>query len=148
MGTVLAALCAGVVFSLGLGLSGMTQPAKIIGFLDVGGRWDPSLLLVMAGAIAVYLPAWRLMKRRGVAVNGEPLAVPTKLGLDWRLLVGAAVFGIGWGLSGYCPGPAITSVAGGMTSALVFVASMIGGMVVHAALSLSAPDSGRPGSDG
>ncbi|MEJ7728417.1 MAG: DUF6691 family protein [Polyangiaceae bacterium] len=148
MGTVLAALCVGVVFSLGLGLAGMTQPAKIIGFLDFGGSWDPSLLLVMAGAIAVYLPVWRLMKRRGVALNGEPLAIPAERGLDWRLLVGAAVFGIGWGLAGYCPGPAITSVAGGMTSALVFVASMIGGMVVHAALSLSAPAGGRSGGDG
>jgi uncharacterized membrane protein YedE/YeeE len=147
-GTVLAALCAGIVFSLGLGLSGMTQPAKIIGFLDFGGRWDPSLILVMAGAIAVYLPAWQLMKRRGVAVNGEPLAIPAERGLGWKLLVGAALFGVGWGLAGYCPGPAITSVAGGMTSALVFVASMISGMVIHAALGLTAPDRGRPGSDG
>ena len=147
-GTVLAALAAGIVFSLGLGVAGMTQPAKIIGFLDVGGAWDPSLALVMAGAITVYLPVWQLMKRRGVAVNGAPLEVPPSRQLDWRLLVGAAVFGVGWGLAGYCPGPAITAVAGGMTSALVFVASMVAGMVVYAALSLSAPDRGRPGSDG
>lgn len=157
-GTILAALFAGIVFSLGLGVSGMTQPAKVIGFLDFGGAWDPSLLLVMGGAIAVYLPVWQLMKRRGKAVNGDPVAAPPASGLDWRLLVGAAVFGVGWGLAGYCPGPAITSVAGGMVPALVFVAAMISGVVLHAALGLSeasradpdvsAPDRGRPGNDG
>ena len=145
---MVVSLVVGVVFSLGLGLSGMTQPAKIISFLDFGGAWDPSLLLVMAGGIAVYLPAWRLIARRGVAVNGEPLALPTERRLDWRLLGGAAIFGVGWGLAGYCPGPAITAVAGGMVPALVFVSAMISGMVVHAALGLSAPARGQPGSDG
>jgi uncharacterized membrane protein YedE/YeeE len=125
---LLAAL-AGALFAVGLCIGGMTVPARIIGFLDVGRGWDPSLAFVMAGALAVYALLLRVIQRRPAPLRSPRFYGPTAHGLDARLVGGAALFGIGWGLSGYCPGPALVSLAGGGgASALIFVAAMIGGV--------------------
>jgi uncharacterized membrane protein YedE/YeeE len=124
------ALISGALFGVGLLLSGMTRPAKVIAFLDVGGAWDPSLALVMIGAIGVFAIGYRLIAPRGRAIGGGPLYLPTKTCIDRSLVVGAAVFGVGWGLGGYCPGPAIVSAAGAAAPALVFVAAMVVGMLL------------------
>jgi uncharacterized protein len=128
----------GLLFALGLGLAGMTQPSKVLGFLDIGGVWDPSLALVMLGAIAVHLPLARLRRRQGGApaddigcASDDNEADGTGTSIDGRLVIGAALFGIGWGLSGYCPGPAIVSLATGASGVLVFVGAMIGGMALY-----------------
>jgi uncharacterized protein len=129
------ALLAGLVFGLGLLLSGMASPAKVQGFLDVfGGRWDPSLALVMAGAIAVSAPVFWLIERRGRTLRGEALNLPPKQGVNGRLLAGGALFGIGWGLAGYCPGPALVALGSGSLPALGFVAAMLAGMALVDAL--------------
>ena len=125
----LAAL-AGAVFAIGLAVGGMTIPAKITGFLDVGGAWDPTLALVMAGAIAVYAPLARIIERRQRPLVAARFHWPAPRAIDARLVGGAAIFGVGWGLSGYCPGPALASLAGGASSAIVFVVAMIGGIAV------------------
>jgi hypothetical protein len=124
---------AGLVFGAGLILSGMTDPGKVIGFLDVAGSWDPSLALVMAGAILVGFFAFRSAGRRGRTFLGGALHLPNRRDVDLRLLGGSAVFGIGWGLAGFCPGPALVSFASGVDQAAVFVAAMLGGMLVHRA---------------
>ena len=124
----LVAGLAGILFALGLGISGMTEPAKVLGFLDVGGRWDPSLALVMIGAIGVHAPLARAILRRRAPVLAPAFALPPRGPVDARLLVGAAVFGIGWGLAGLCPGPAVTVVASGRPIALAFVGTMLLGM--------------------
>jgi len=126
----LTAAIAGAVFALGLAVGGMTVPAKVTGFLDVGGAWDPSLAFVMAAAIAVYLPILRIVRARSRPVLDERFHWPTARGIDLRLVTGSAIFGIGWGLSGYCPGPALASLVGGASSALVFVAAMVTGIAV------------------
>ena len=131
---LVGALLAGLVFGAGLILSGMTDPGKVIGFLDVSGRWDPSLAMVMAGAIAVGFFAFRLAGRRGRTFVGGALHLPNRRDIDWRLLGGSALFGIGWGLAGFCPGPALVSFASGVDKAAVFVAAMLGGMLVYTAL--------------
>jgi len=120
----------GVVFAVGLVLGGMTQPAKVIGFLDFFGNWDPSLMLVMGGAIAVYFPVYRLFERRTIPGMVQDAKLPTSKVVDVRLLGGAAVFGVGWGLGGYCPGPGIVSLASGATRAIAFVVAMAAGMIV------------------
>lgn len=121
----------GLLFGLGLLISGMADPAKVLGFLDIGGAWDPSLALVMLGAIAVTAPAYARLKRRGVTVTvGAPLQWPTARRIDRRLLSGAALFGVGWGLVGLCPGPAIVVAAQGYEEALTFVLAMLVGMGV------------------
>lgn len=125
----LPAFVAGALFGAGLLLSGMTQPAKVTAFLDVGGGWDPSLARVMAGAIGVFAVAYRAIARRGRTLRGGRLHLPIRTHVDSNLLAGAAVFGVGWGLAGFCPGPAIVSLASGSTSAIVFVAAMIAGMI-------------------
>lgn len=124
----LVALVAGVIFSFGLVLGGMTVPANVIGFLDVTGDWRPALMFVMVGAIAVHALVYRLVKGRRSPVFAERFALPTRRDLDRRLLAGAAIFGVGWGLGGYCPGPGITATMSGSGSAFVFVASMVGAM--------------------
>lgn len=129
--TQLVALLCGVLFALGLGVSGMTQPSKVVGFLDLAGPWDPSLAFVMAGAIAVYMPLFRLVKRRGRPVLTPHLQLPARTRLDRRLLLGAALFGVGWGLSGFCPGPALVSLPTLTGPALVFGAAMLTGMGLH-----------------
>jgi uncharacterized membrane protein YedE/YeeE len=124
----LLALTAGLVFGLGLLLSGMANPAKVLAFLDLTGAWDPSLALVMGGAIAVGLVGFGWLGRRQTSLLGEPLNLPTNRQIDRRLVVGSLAFGAGWGLAGYCPGPALVSAAMGQWQALVFVAAMLAGM--------------------
>lgn len=119
----------GLVFAVGLGLSGMTQPAKVLAFLDVGGTWDPTLMFVMAGAIAVHMGFALRAKRTAKPVWAPRFSLPVREGIDARLFVGAALFGVGWGLQGYCPGPAVVASASGHAVPLVFVASMIVGLV-------------------
>jgi uncharacterized protein len=122
---------AGGLFSAGLSIAGMTRPSKVIGFLDVFGHWDPSLALVMASAVAVSALAFRASRRRSAAPFSQRSrsSSPTPP-IDRRLVAGAAIFGVGWGLSGLCPGPAVVSLAGGRPSALVFVVSMLLGMAM------------------
>lgn len=123
------AFVAGVVFALGLGLSGMTQPARVIGFLDVFGAWDPTLAFVMGGAMLVYIAMYRLAMGRRAALLGGALQIPTRRDIDARLVGGALLFGAGWGLSGFCPGPALTSLASGEARVGIFVAAMSAGML-------------------
>ena len=124
MKAVAAAFFAGLSFAAGLAISGMTQPAKVIGFLDFTGNWDASLALVMVGAIGVYLPLNRLIYRRSAPTLEDQFHSPRFQQVDTRLVGGAALFGIGWGASGYCPGPGLMSIAGGTSQAVVFVAAM------------------------
>jgi uncharacterized membrane protein YedE/YeeE len=124
----LSAFLAGLLFGFGLLLSGMANPAKVLAFLDLGGAWDPSLALVMAGAIAVALPAFQLAVRRQRSLLGAPIQLPTRRSPDRRLVVGSLVFGIGWGLAGFCPGPAITALLTGHGKVLVFVLFLLLGM--------------------
>jgi uncharacterized protein len=128
---IVAALAAGLVFGIGLILSGMTDPGKVIGFLDVAGRWDPSLALVMGGAILVGFFAFRLAGRRGKTFLGGGLHLPQRRDIDLRLVGGSLLFGVGWGLAGFCPGPALVSLASGQQPAAVFVAAMLGGMLLY-----------------
>ncbi len=127
---VLTSLLAGLVFGLGLIVSGMANPAKVLGFLDIAGRWDPSLALVMAGAIGVGFIAFLLAHRRTVSLIGHVMRLPTARHIDRRLVGGSLLFGIGWGVAGFCPGPALVALGMGESKALVFVAAMVAGMVV------------------
>jgi uncharacterized membrane protein YedE/YeeE len=122
------AALAGALFGAGLVISGMTRPARILGFLDPLGGWDPSLAFVMAGAVAVYALAYAVIRRRARPWFEARFHVPVRADIDAPLLAGAAVFGIGWGLGGLCPGPGIVAAAGGSTSALAFVLAMVAGM--------------------
>ena len=124
-----AALLCGLVFGLGLIVSGMANPAKVLGFLDVAGRWDPSLALVMAGAVAVAFAGFLVAKRRTKSLIGADMALPSMQRIDARLVAGSALFGIGWGLAGFCPGPALVALGMGLPKALVFVGSMLVGML-------------------
>jgi uncharacterized protein len=134
----LIALLAGLVFGIGLLMSGMTDPAKVQGFLDLFGRWDPSLAFVMGGAVVVAIGAFALAKRRAAAGrkswSGQPIELPTADAIDARLVGGGVLFGIGWGLAGFCPGPALVAVSGGFGPALWFVPAMLAGMVLHDAV--------------
>jgi uncharacterized membrane protein YedE/YeeE len=130
----LIALLAGLVFGLGLILSGMTDPAKVTAFLDLAGDWDPSLAFVMLGAVAAAAPGFAIAKRRRESVLGTPMQLPAVTKIDRRLLLGSLAFGIGWGLAGYCPGPAITSLGRGSSAALIFTVSMLIGMLVFEGL--------------
>jgi uncharacterized membrane protein YedE/YeeE len=131
MKVALTSFVSGVVFALGLGISGMTRPIKVIGFLDFFGNWDASLAFVMLGAIGVYFVAYRLSRTMRSPILAPGFSIPTRTDLDPRLIVGAALFGAGWGLSGFCPGPAITSLASGAAPVVVFVASMAAGIYLH-----------------
>ena len=124
----ITALLAGLVFGLGLILSGMGSPAKVQNFLDFFGTWDPSLGLVMGGAIAVGLVAFTWAKRRKTALLGDAMQLPTQSAIDRKLIIGSALFGAGWGLAGFCPGPAIVSAAAGQPKAMAFVVAMLAGM--------------------
>ena len=126
------ALASGLVFGIGLLLSGMANPAKVIAFLDLAGHWDPSLALVMGGAIAVALPAFAWAKTRPRAWSGDVLQLPTARRIDAPLVLGSLAFGMGWGLAGYCPGPALVSLGMGAQPAGVFVLAMLAGMAGHA----------------
>jgi uncharacterized membrane protein YedE/YeeE len=122
-------LCAGLIFGLGICLSGLSQPHKVLGFLDLAGNWDPSLAFVMAGAIAVAAPAFALARRRGADWTGEPLQLPRNREIDAPLVLGSAIFGVGWGLAGLCPGPALVGVGFFSPLALAFVAAMAVGVL-------------------
>jgi len=126
----LVPLVAGIVFAVGLVLGGMTQPAKVIGFLDFTGRWDASLLFVMGGAVLVHTIAYRLVIKRGSPLFDSKFHLPTRRDLDGKLLLGAAIFGLGWGLGGFCPGPALAGLASGK-NVILFVAAMLSGMWLH-----------------
>ena len=125
---VLTSLLAGLVFGLGLILSGMANPAKVLGFLDLFGRWDPSLAFVMGGAVAVSAVAFSIARRRSVSLLGAAMKLPTARQIDRRLVIGSVLFGIGWGIAGFCPGPALVALGMGEAKALVFVAAMLAGM--------------------
>jgi uncharacterized membrane protein YedE/YeeE len=122
------AFAAGLLFGLGLIVAGMANPAKILGFLDIAGKWDPSLARVMVGAIAVGQVAFTLARRRTLSALGLPMRLPDAQAIDLRLVGGSLLFGIGWGLGGFCPGPAIVALGAGYGKAAVFVAAMLAGM--------------------
>ena len=126
----LAALFAGLLFGFGLILSGMSNPAKVLGFLDLAGDWDPSLALVMAGAIAVGAVGFAAAGKRTRSVLGLPMNLPATRALDRRLMIGSLAFGAGWGIAGFCPGPALVALATGSQQAIVFVGSMLAGMAI------------------
>jgi uncharacterized membrane protein YedE/YeeE len=143
---LLAALAAGLLFGAGLALSAMTDPAVVLGFLDVAGAWNPTLAFVMAGALTVTLVGYRIVLKRGRAVLEPRLALPTARAIDAPLVGGAALFGVGWGLAGYCPGPALASLAGAQPGTIVFVAAMLVGMVAARLLrGQAAPAAPSPG---
>lgn len=125
---VFFALLAGAVFGIGLILSGMADPAKVLGFLDLAGAWDPSLAFVMGGAILVGAFAFAFARRRTVSLLGLQMRMPTATQLDRRLVGGSLLFGIGWGIAGFCPGPALVALGMGEHKALVFVVAMLAGM--------------------
>lgn len=127
MGKLLA-LVAGLIFGLGLLLAGMANPAKVLGFLDLAGAWDPSLALVMAGAIGVALLPFSWAKRQSRSLLGAPMQLPGKRQLDRRLIIGSLLFGIGWGIAGICPGPAVAILLTGHWQGLLFVLAMLAGM--------------------
>jgi len=127
------ALVVGLIFGLGLCFSGMYQPAKVIGFLDLAGDWDPSLAFVMAGAIAVAFPAFWLARRRSAAWVGGAIELPTKRAIDAPLVAGSAIFGIGWGLGGVCPAPGVVDLGFFSPGAAIFVVSMAAGMLIYRA---------------
>jgi uncharacterized membrane protein YedE/YeeE len=132
---MLVAFVSGLVFTIGLGIAGMTNPAKVLAFLDMfGGEWDPSLAFVMGGAMLVYIPVYRLVKDRDAPKFGECFHWPTANDIDVKLVIGSALFGIGWGIGGLCPGPAIASVITGSPPLLVYAAAMVAGMLVHGVL--------------
>lgn len=130
MPAILSAFVSGLLFSLGLIVSQMVNPAKVLGFLDIFGNWDPSLAFVMGGAVAMSALGTVIARRRGVPVLARRLETPTRRDLDPRLIGGAALFGIGWGLVGLCPGPALTALTFGPWQVPVFVAAMIAGMAL------------------
>lgn len=129
---VVLALAAGALFSFGLSLSGMVDPARVSGFLDVaGGHWDPSLMFVLGGAVMVAVPGVLLSRRLAKPVLAEDFSLPAKTRIDQPLITGSAIFGIGWGLAGFCPGPALSALALGLMPVVLFVGAMIVGMLVH-----------------
>ena len=128
---IITAFATGLIFGLGLILSGMTDPSKVIGFLDLTGRWDPSLAFVMGGAILVGVVAFQFARRREKSLLGNDMRLPTARQVDRRLVLGSLAFGTGWGMAGYCPGPALVSVAQGDTQAIIFVAAMLAGMAIY-----------------
>jgi len=127
----LSAFAAGLVFGIGLIVSGMTDPGKVIGFLDVAGRWDPSLAFVMGGAILVGYFSFAAAGKRGRTLLGGAMQLPKRRDIDARLVAGSTVFGIGWGLAGFCPGPALVALGAGIDEAALFVAAMLAGMVIY-----------------
>lgn len=130
----LYAFVSGLVFGLGLIVSGMANPAKVLGFLDLAGAWDPSLAFVMGGAVLVSAAGFAVLRRRRASLSGEPLRWPTATRIDARLALGSLAFGAGWGLAGFCPGPALVAASAGVPQALVFVAAMLAGMAIFSIL--------------
>ena len=130
MAKTASAFAVGLLFGLGLLVSGMANPAKVLAFLDVAGRWDPSLAFVMAGAVAISATGYLVARRRGRPLLASRLEIPTRRNLDPRLIAGAAVFGLGWGLAGLCPGPALTLLTVAPARAVTFVVAMVAGMLL------------------
>ena len=128
---ILTSLLAGLLLGLGLIVSGMANPAKVLGFLDLAGVWDPSLMLVMAGAVAVAMPGFLAARRRARSLLGAAMQLPGAGRVDRRLALGSALFGVGWGVAGFCPGPALVGVGMGQPKALLFVAAMLAGMALY-----------------
>jgi hypothetical protein len=128
---LLASLLAGLIFGLGLIFSGMANPAKVRGFLDLAGAWDPSLVMVMLGAITVGLPAFALAKKRQTSLLQLDMKLPTSRAIDRRLIGGSVLFGVGWGIAGFCPGPGLVALGMGEIKAIVFVAAMLVGMALY-----------------
>jgi uncharacterized membrane protein YedE/YeeE len=144
MRTLLAALAAGLLFGLGLVVSGMVNPAKVLGFLDIAGAWDPSLAFVMAGAIPVAMIGFRLGARRAAPLCAPRFSTPVRKPVDAKLVGGAVLFGLGWGLAGFCPGPALAALGVGGWKAALFVAAMLGGMgLFHVAVARPAVTAAR-----
>jgi uncharacterized protein len=141
---IVNAFVCGLVFGIGLILSGMANPAKVLGFLDLAGQWDPSLAFVMAGAVALAALGFRLSRTRGTSVLGAPMQLPAASRVDARLVAGSLVFGVGWGLAGFCPGPALVSAGSGQPRAWLFVAAMLAGMAFYAALERRRSRPGHP----
>lgn len=139
----LASVFAGLLFGLGLIVSGMANPEKVLGFLDITGRWDPSLAFVMGGAILVGLVAFALARKRTLSFLGFNMKLPTNTRIEKRLVIGSMMFGIGWGIAGFCPGPGLVALGAGELKAVVFVGSMVAGMLLFEAIerrsSASAP---------
>ena len=131
MPRMIVALLAGTLFGVGLVVSGMVYPAKVIGFLDVAGEWDPTLMFVMGGGLLVTIPAFRLILKRPRPILADGFSLPTKSDLDGRMLGGATLFGVGWGLSGFCPGPAVVAMVTGLLPVFAFVAAMVAGMYIY-----------------
>jgi len=131
MNLFISAYVSALLFGLGLGVSGMTQPSKVIGFLDIAGNWDPSLLFVMVGAIAVHSVSYRLITKRESPVLTTKFQIPTNKQLDASLIIGSAVFGMGWGIGGFCPGPALVASVSGALPVLFFLGAMISGVYLH-----------------
>ena len=129
-----SAFAAGLLFGLGLIVSGMTDPSKVIGFLDLAGQWDPSLAFVMAGAILVGVVAYHFAQKRAAPLLGGAMPPPAARDLDRRLVLGSTIFGIGWGLAGFCPGPALVSLGSGQDKAVVFTLAMLAGMAIYEAV--------------
>ena len=127
---IFTSLLAGLVFGVGLIVSGMANPAKVLGFLDLTGAWDPSLALVMAGAIGISFFAFLFAKKRSRSLMGADMKLPTGRSIDRRLVIGSTLFGIGWGVAGFCPGPGLVALGMGEVKALIFVAAMLAGMAV------------------
>ena len=127
----LIALLSGLIFGLGLLVGGMTDPGKVKGFLDVAGLWDPSLALVMGGAIAVGVFAFAAARRLTTAWSGDRIDIPSNTTIDARLIGGGLLFGAGWGIGGFCPGPALVAMSSGLGSAAIFVVAMLAGMALH-----------------
>jgi uncharacterized membrane protein YedE/YeeE len=140
---IVSAFIVGLVFGIGLIMAGMTDPSKVQGFLDLAGNWDPSLAFVMGGAILVGLVAFRLAGKRERSLLGEAMRLPTATRIDRRLVLGGAAFGAGWGLGGFCPGPALASLATGDHKVLVFTGAMLAGMFAFDVLERRASVSGR-----
>lgn len=132
--TPITALLAGLLFGVGLMVSGMANPAKVLGFLDLAGTWDPSLAFVMVGAITVGTIAFYVAKRRNRSFLGLPVQLPASTTVTFRLVLGSAAFGIGWGLAGFCPGPALVALGAGYPKAVAFVAAMVAGMLAFEVL--------------
>ena len=131
MRQIVSSLLIGALFGAGLTVSEMVDPARVVGFLDVAGRWDPTLVFVMAGALCVSAPAFLLARRAGATpFLASAFEIPTRRDIEARLVVGAAIFGVGWGLSGLCPGPAITGLSTGVAPIAAFAASMLAGMAL------------------
>jgi uncharacterized membrane protein YedE/YeeE len=140
---MVSALATGMLFGAGLIVSGMVNPRKVQGFLDLFGHWDPSLALVMAAAVAVGLVGFRWTSGRAQSALGLPMRMPSNRGVDRRLIVGATVFGIGWGLAGFCPGPAVVALAGGSTKAVLFALAMLAGMALFEWMERRRAESGK-----